>query len=326
MNSAFLTRFKAAWPRLKQFLRLVILACVLWGIYKTIVDAQAKFAAHEFSLGELHWRWIVASGALYILAALPAAWFWREAMLAMGQRPRFWEALRAYYVGNLGKYVPGKALVVVLRAGLVSSSRVATGVAALAVFVETLTLMAVGSVVAALILLILHRDQLFLTLIAVGLGLCAGIPTAPPLFRKIVRVLRVAKASPQVTEAVHGLKLGLMARGWVAMTISWICMGLSLWATLKAMPETQADLNDLGTILPLLIASIALATVAGFMSLIPGGFLVRELVVTMLLKPVVGEVAAIVSAVVLRLVSLLSELVVLSILYVVVRPPTDEQP
>ena len=59
------------------------------------------------------------------------------------------ETTRAYYVGHLGKYVPGKALVVIIRTGLISGPRVDTTVAAVSIFIETLTMMAVGAFLAA---------------------------------------------------------------------------------------------------------------------------------------------------------------------------------
>jgi uncharacterized membrane protein YbhN (UPF0104 family) len=314
--------------------QLAIVALVIWGLAKTVQDSQAEFARHQFSVWNLSPTWITVSCLFYILATLPAAWFWWESLVAMGQRPGRWQTFRAYYVGHLGKYVPFKAMVVVIRAALVRGTKVNAAVAALGVFVETLTLMAVGAVIAAVILICQYRDQPVLIVAAVGLALCAGVPTAPPLFRRIVGLLRVAKASPQVTEALHGLDLPLMLRGWIAMGVSWLLMGFSLWAALKSMPPSMLAqtngaeqlLNDLPAVMPLLVASIALATVAGFVSFVPGGFFVRELVVAALVAPALGEVAALVSAVVLRLVSLVSEVLVSVILYVGIRREPQSQP
>jgi len=56
--------------------------------------------------------------------------------------------------GTWEKYVPGKALVVILRAGLIRSRRVNAVVAAISVFYETLTMMAVGSFLAGAILVL----------------------------------------------------------------------------------------------------------------------------------------------------------------------------
>lgn len=103
----------------------------------------------------------------------------------MGQRPWKRASLRAYFVGHLGKYVPGKALVVVIRTALIRSRRVDATVAATSVFVETLTLMAVGALVAASILIILS-DQWQLILLAVLLMACSGLPTIPSTWGSIL--------------------------------------------------------------------------------------------------------------------------------------------
>ncbi len=67
--------------------------------------------------------------------------------------------LRAYYIGHLGKYVPGKAMVVILRTVMVRGHRVDAAVAAVSVFFETLTMMAVGAFMAAGILAVRLRKE-----------------------------------------------------------------------------------------------------------------------------------------------------------------------
>ena len=59
----------------------------------------------------------------------------------------------------------------------------------------------------------------------------------------------------------------------------------------------------------LTLACVSLATVAGFVSLLPGGIGVRELVLIPLLGPTIGPANAIIAAIVIRLVWLASELV-----------------
>ena len=63
-------------------------------------------------------------------------------------------------------------------------------------------------------------------------------------------------------------------------------------------------------------ASVCLAVVAGFLSLIPGGLGVRELVLDELMAEPFGRTVALVSAVLLRLVWLMTELAISGILYV----------
>ena len=76
-------------------------------------------------------------------------------------------------------------------------------------------------------------------------------------------------------------------------------------------PQIVSSLHEL----PLLTATVGLAMVAGFLSLIPGGFGVRDWVLMTLLEPHYGARVALVSAILLRIVWLLSELLVSAILY-----------
>ncbi|MCS5631186.1 MAG: hypothetical protein NZ744_10190, partial [Pirellulaceae bacterium] len=57
-----------------------------------------------------------------------------------------------------------------------------------------------------------------------------------------------------------------------------------------------------------IMAAVALSMVAGFLSLLPGGAGVREIVISTLLTPLIGPVFAIISAISLRVVWLLCEL------------------
>jgi uncharacterized membrane protein YbhN (UPF0104 family) len=294
----------------KLAVRVLILALVTWGISRTVISARDQFAAAKFSLAAVQPGWLVAAGVFYLLGMLPCCLFWQSTLWSMGQRPRFLRTLRAFYVGHLGKYVPGKALVVIIRTGLIRGPQVDTTVAATSVFVETLTMMAVGAVVAAVILAVQFREHQTLLWLAVGLAVCAGLPTLPPIFQRIVRTLRVHRASPNVEAAIRGLNFRLMAFGWCIVAVGWVLFGMSLWATLHAMPDVRPTLGDL----PLLTACVSLAMVAGFLSLLPGGIGVREYVVMQLVSPAFGAVAAIVSAVLLRLVWLAAELVAAGVL------------
>ena len=291
--------------------KLLVVAIVVWGVRRTLQDAWANLEAGDV------WPqrpvWLVAAGAIYLASILPAALFWHRILLALGQRPRLGETIRAYYIGHLGKYVPGKAMVVVLRTGLLRSQRAAAGVVAVSVFLETLTMMAVGACLAASILIVAYPQQQFLTLVAVGLMIAAGLPTLPPVFRRLAAWLPMRTGDDVAPVDLHRVSYRLIAGGWVALACGWVLMGLSLWATLRALEVPGAD--AIGQ-LPLYTASVALAVVAGFLSLVPGGAVIRELILAKLLVPQFGETVAVVSAILLRLVWLLSESGVSGILYI----------
>ena len=116
-------------------------------------------------------KWLALSGGLYLLALLPEGLFWHWALKALGQDVGLLETLRAYYIGHLGKYVPGKAMVIVLRTGLIHSQRVDTSIAVASVFLETLTMMAVGACIAVPVLAIwfTHNPALIAAAVATAI-------------------------------------------------------------------------------------------------------------------------------------------------------------
>ncbi len=309
----------------KLAFRLLVLTLVGVGIWHTVQKALVELRAQQFSWRQVQWIWLVLSAVVYLAATAPCWLFWHRTLRAMGQDPSWRESLRAYYIGHLGKYFPGKALVVVIRSGLIRGPRVDTSIAVAAVFVETLTMMAVGAFVAAAIIGGLLREQTWLLALSVGMMICIGGPTAPPIFRRLVRLVGVRKVNPDIDQALAGIDSRLMAFGWSLNLVGWMLMGLSLWLTLRALSTTTAvpvELNQL----PRVTCCAALAMVAGFVSLLPGGLVVREYVVMTLLATPFGVGAAAICAIVSRLVGLLAELLFGAILYAGKRsasaPPT----
>lgn len=298
----------------KLVFRLAVLTLVGIGIWQTVRKALAELEVQQFSWRQVEFHWLAISGVVYLAATAPCWVFWQRTLQAMGQRPGWLESLRAYYIGHLGKYVPGKAFVVVIRSGLIRSPRVDTAIAVAAVFVETLTMMAAGAFVAAAILAVLYREQTWLLVLAIGMMIGIGGPTAPPIFRRVIRVLGVKRLNPDIEHALVGLDWRLMLFGWLVNLVGWVLMGLSLWLTLRSLPTIVAVPVELEH-LPRVTCCVALALVAGFLSLVPGGIVVREYVVMTLLSGTFGVLAATICAIVSRLVGVLAELAFGAVLY-----------
>ena len=156
---------------------------------------------------------------------------------------------------------------------------------------------------------------------------CAGVPTLPPIFRRLVRVAGVKKMNPEIDHALAGLDFRLMIYGWVTVAVGWGVLGLSLWATLRAIPETTTHPVEWAHLLadwPLTTACVALALVAGFLSLLPGGVGIREWVIMTLLAGPFGPGAAAVSAILLRVAWLGAEFALAAVVYLI-RPPEADQ-
>ncbi len=303
--------------------KLAVVALVAWFMRGTLVDAWRELEKGQWreELGKEKWEfdfaWLALAGGLYLVGLLPAGLFWYRVLRVLGQEAELGETLRAYYIGHLGKYVPGKVMVVVIRAGMIRSHRVHGGVAAASVFVETLTMMAVGACIAAGIIAAMLYEETLLLWTSLGLMCIAGLPTIPPVFRRLARLAGVGKSDPVTAANLGKLGFGTLLLGWLLMAVVWLATGCSLWATFRG----------LGVELPLwqhlagYTAAVSLAMVAGFLSLIPGGLGVRDLILLKLLVTLFGVSAAVatVTAALLRLVWLVSELAISGILYIARR-------
>ena len=301
-------RMPAPCQRWVGALKLAVIVLVTLGIVYTVHSGWDQLSSYSWKVKP---SWLLISAALYLLGLLPVALFWRQILRALGQRPTWCQTLRAYFLGHLGKYVPGKVMVVVIRAGAIGGD-VNRPLAAVSVFLETLTMMAVGAFVSAAIVIGVFGWHHRLAWLAAGVLVVAGLPTLPPIFRTLVRRMPSHWLCEHNHVALERITYRLMLQGWIAITIGWSLMGLSLWATLRSLGT--ADLRWPAD-WPLATAAVALATVVGFASLIPGGAGVRDWVLAALMISRFGVATALVSAFVLRMVWLVSELAISGILY-----------
>ena len=88
--------------------------------------------------------WLIPAAVLYLAGWLPSAWYWRALLNRMDQHPGWYETVRAYFVGSLGKYVPGKALVLVIRGALLKDGGINPVLGGLTAAYETLVMMSAG--------------------------------------------------------------------------------------------------------------------------------------------------------------------------------------
>ncbi len=102
-------------------------------------------------------------------------------------------------------------MVLLLRVGVLAPLGVLKVATTMTVFLETLTMMAVGSAWAALCLVWLGLDVRW-TLLALGLMLITFLPTLPPLLREVLR------------RTQRGIEPHLM-QDWLAK-IDWSLLGV----------------------------------------------------------------------------------------------------
>jgi glycosyltransferase 2 family protein len=312
-------------PSIRRFalpaLKLAILLVVIWGAHRTISGSFDDLRKNGWHVSQLNVPFAILAGLLYLFSQLPCGLYWHGVLSALGQSVPLSRTLRAYYLGHLGKYVPGKAMVVVLRAGLIAQPQLNTSLAVASIFYETFATMAVGAILALAILLIAQVHQLWLIAFSLVLALLLGLPTFPSIFRRLLRWLpgapSTSSAAPTDQNEFH-LSKGVVFAGCISIAAGWLLTGLSLWATLRAIGFEDPNLADL----PIYTATVALSVASGFVSMLPAGIGVREIVLMQLLAPQLeiaapsqGQRLALVAVIALRLIWLASELLLAAVIY-----------
>lgn len=259
---------------------------------------------------------LMLAGVLYGVGMLPGSLFWRQCLRALDQPTHLLTILWAYFYGNLGKYFPGKAMVIVLRLTALEPLGIKKVATSITIFMETLTMMSVGGAMAGLCMIALNIDWR-LTVLSIGLLLATFIPTFPPILRWLLPKLQRG-VDPKLLDAWSGRIQGrLFIRGWLLLSLTWLAFGLSLFVVLRSLPIADFGQSTPLTWLLSCWGACALAVVLGFVSLLPGGAGVREAVLSIVLTPVVGPVAALCGAVWLRVVWLATELLMVGLLFVI---------
>lgn len=267
-------------------------------------------------------EWLLPAALLYLAAH--AIWGTNSVILLWNQGAHVgWlTGLRAYYISQFGKYVPGKVWVIVLRVGMLGNigiSRTAVGITAT---YEAVTAMASGAMIGTLLLPTLSVEQSGLN--GYSVYWVAPIALVPiglvGLNRFVNRVNRWRKGAnaPQFPR----VKLHLVLLGLVLTSAGWLLLGLSLWMTLRglgleSMPLTWDTYLHLTSI-------NAIAYVVGFVAFfMPAGAGFREFalqtLLTLELAKLLGdgtaEGFAAVTALVVRLIWTAAELVAAGLLY-----------
>jgi hypothetical protein len=271
----------------------------------------------------LHPGWLAVSAALYQGGLSFSAWYWFRLLWIFGEKPALLPTIKAHYISQLGKYLPGKAWALMMRGTLIAGTETRLGVAIIATFYEVLTAMASGALLAGVLLVIdppvLVSDSVHPALIGLVLMAVCGVPLLPGVFNRIVG--RLAQRFQNVESfRLPRLQITTLLGGLATTSGLWVCNGLSLWAMLQGvMPEGPPLTWHLWA---RLTAILALAYVGGFVAVVvPGGLGVREWLLDRFLGPElwggsgVAEPATAVIVILLRLAWTAAELVVAAFLW-----------
>jgi hypothetical protein len=242
-----------------------------------------------------------ASTAAVLLGLLASALVWRALMADLGTRLGLRAALHVFFLGQLGKYVPGSVFAVAAQMELGrahGAPRSRTGTAGL-LFLGVLV--AAGLLAAAVALPLTSPGALrsyAWVLLVLPLG---AVLLAPPVLTRLVGLLlRTLRREP--LDRPLSARAVAAALGWAL--VMWAAYGVHLWLLVRPQ-DVQA-----GTSLLLLsTGAYALAWTAGFLVVVaPAGAGVRELALVVALAPVLDRTGALAVAVLSRVLMTLGDL------------------
>jgi hypothetical protein len=253
-------------------------------------------------LGRLSVPTLLAAFALVLAGIWATFCSWRAALDDMGVTPPLVGSLRIFYLGQLGKYVPGSIWPVVTQIRLGRDYQAPPRASGTAFAVFMLMLVGTGLLVGVPVIPLLGRDAVdqyrWLVLVLPLLVLIV----APPVLNRVLAVaLRLARRPP--LPAPLSLAGSLRVAGW--LLVAWACYGVHAYLLVRQLGAAGGVLLWLQC-----TGAFAVAWCAGVLLVVaPAGIGAREAALVLLLGSTVTAPRATVLAVVSRLLLVVGDLV-----------------
>lgn len=249
----------------------VAVAFLVWSIAKQWDEILRDFASLDAAT--------VSIGIAFTIVALVANMLsWRAMMAASGYRVRLAAASSIFFVGQLGKYIPGGVWSIAAQAELGRAhglQRTGSAVAALASMLVSMVTAAIVGIVAVLLASSTGFATFWWLIPVIVVGLVCLTP--PVLGRLIAIAFRVLRRPPQDTT----LSWSGTAMSLVWSLVMWLAYGVQASVVLRAFGA------DSPALFPVAVGAYAVAWLVGFLIIIaPAGIGPREGILVLLLGSV----------------------------------------
>jgi uncharacterized membrane protein YbhN (UPF0104 family) len=275
--------------RLVPLVRPAFAALIFAAIVYAIVS---EWSGVHSALGTLAWPSVVLSFVAALAGTLASLMAWRALLADEGHRLAPLTAGRIFFVGQLGKYLPGSVWSIVLQMELGKRAGVPRGRAFTTSLVWVGLSLSTALCVGLLgfpVLLSANNGEAWVMVALLPIAVVASLP--PVLTRLVNLVLKIMRKGPLPKPlSWRGV---LNACTWLVLT--WILFGIHLWLLANALGAPGID----G--ITRCIGGFALAMAAGVVFIFaPSGAGVREALIVAALSPVMSSGEALGIAVVSR--------------------------
>lgn len=275
---------------------LVVVGVALW----------TNWEAVRTDLGRLEATTLAVATLLALLSPFLTVLGWRVLLNDLGSRLHIAPASGVFFVGQLGKYLPGSVWSVVVQtemAARLGVPRRRTAVCGLL----CIGLSALTGMIAGLPALptLLTRGEVDVPWWSVPLVIALLLPLLwPPLLNLgIRRALRLLRRPP----LEHDLSAAAVGHSSVWFAGSWLVGGLSVWVLARDLAPADADPSRL--VLVAVSGYLLAAGIGMFSIVVPAGIGVRDGVMVLLLATQVSVSAAAAVVVVARFLTVLGDVV-----------------
>jgi len=280
--------------------RAVLLVVVLGAV---VIALWRNWEAVSTELRRLDARVVAAAFVIGIAPPIFTMFAWRVLLRDLGTHLALPPAASIFFVGQLGKYVPGSVWTVVMQTEMGARVRVPRRRMAMTGLVMLFLSVLGGAVVAlpALPRLLTQSMSGFSPWWGVaGVVLVLTVLHPPVLNSLITRALRLVRREP----LEHDLSAAAIIQSMLLILGAWISTGLSV----LVVASTLAPDADPASLALVCISGFALASVLGMVSfLLPAGVGVREAVLLLLITVLMPASAATAVVVLVRFLNVVTD-------------------
>jgi glycosyltransferase 2 family protein len=261
-------QLKKPWVTL---IKLLLMAAILGMVGKYLYEAW-----HKTQTVALHIDWHYAPLGIvgFCGSMLTSGLVWRWIASRMGDHHPTMPLLGAYTFSQMGKYIPGKVVLLLMRIERAGRFGMDPRTCTLATLLENFIYLISGGLAGLAGLAVywkeLRAEGYLWVLPVCGMGVAALISATHPLifYRLMDAALKQFKRPP--VDDAHRLGMPSLVSCVLMFLPCWAFGGLAFWASARCVYPLPA-----GSVV-VLMAGFALGVIIGMVSLLPGGALVRE--------------------------------------------------
>jgi len=283
-------RKKLNW--LRYTLGTIIVVLSFYFLISRLIRDWQQIPRHQL---HFHPGLLVLSYSILLLCHFPLGAFgWQLILNGLGEKLSFSRALSIITVTQLGKYAPGKVWFTLGRMSFARQDNIPEAKTLTSVVIETGFLLLAALFLFALTVLLLPRSVVppgvYYSFLLAPLTL---IFTYPPILNRILKPLLKVFKQPVFSLNLSYPRLLLILGVFV---FDWFFQGVGCFLLINSFYPLAV------TKLPILLGGYAISWILGFIVLVaPAGLGIREGIYTYVLKLVMPETVAIISALITRI-------------------------